>query len=81
MSPLRGKNYLFLLLLLRLLDEAVHDASRDDHGGEDCLGQDDHCLVFHLDLLSWPQGTVLFSVFTLTWIFCQLSSLTAQITG
>ena len=53
MVSLREKKYLFLLLLLRLLDEAVHDASRDDHGGEDCLGQDDHCLVFHLDLLSW----------------------------
>ena len=48
---------LFLFLFLRLLDEAVHDAGRDDDGGEDGLGHDNHCLVLHVVLLS--GGTLL----------------------
>ena len=78
--------YLLLLLFLRLLDEAVHDAGRDDDGGEDGLGHNDHSLVFHIVLMSSSclSHKKLFSFslhFTLTWIFCQLSSLPAQITG
>ena len=46
--------YLILFLFLRLLEEAVHDAGRDDDGGEDGLGHNDDCLVFHVVLLlSW----------------------------